>query len=79
MKITEIIATDNDDYRSYLKIQIDDKMSLKFIDGEPEDATMMRDFNDVYSITNLMEKAWLAGKQGEELTIETKRVEWEDI
>lgn len=41
------------DYRSLLKIEVDGKEKMNFLDGEPEDANLSRDFNDCYSIPNL--------------------------
>ena len=43
--------------------------SASFLDGEPEDSNLSRDFNDVYNIENLMLLAYEAGKAGEELTV----------
>lgn len=40
--------------------------SIMFKEGEPEDNTLNRDLNDVYSISDLIELAYNAGKNGEE-------------
>ena len=50
---------------------------LRFIDGEPEDATINRDFSHVHQIDTLVRMAYEAGKNGEPL--ETLSVEIEDV
>ncbi len=50
-------------------------MLLEFWDGEPEDANINRDFNDVYSITDLMKMAYDAGKNGEDFTVTSTTVD----
>lgn len=78
MIITE--TTSKDEYGS------EDSFALS-IDGDrgffaynmtecPEDATLNRDLNFVYGISDLMEKAWLAGKNGD--TFEIIRIEEDD-
>lgn len=42
----------------------------------PEDANMERDFNDVFKIRNLIEAAYEAGKNGEDLTFSSEEVNW---
>ena len=44
---------------------------LSFLDGEPEDAILGRDFSEVYKIDRLLEIAWLAGSLGEEIEYES--------
>ena len=61
---------ENYNYRNAVKILVDGKSKAKFYDGEPEDANLMRDFSDVFSIPSLMEMAYEAGKNGEEFEIE---------
>lgn len=51
--------------------------TLRFIDGEPEDATINRDFSHVRQIDILVRMAYEAGKNGEPL--ETSSVETEDV
>ena len=46
------------------------------MDGEPEDSNLSRDFGDCYNITALMNRAWLAGKSGEDISIVDVEVEW---
>lgn len=40
---------------------------LEFIEGEPEDATLGRDFSDVYRIAEIVQLAYEAGVNGEPL------------
>jgi len=63
------------DYRSSLRILVDDKNVFDAMDGEPEDATLSRDFNDCYKIPSLMRLAYEAGKNGEELEIVNEEVD----
>lgn len=43
---------------------------LHFSEGEPEDATLLRDYRDCYRIPAMMLLAHEAGKRGEDLTVE---------
>ena len=52
------------DYRNAIEIKIDGKCVFRASDGEPEDATLNRDFNDVYGIADLLKMAYDAGKAG---------------
>ncbi len=63
------------DYRHFLQIDVDGEEKVNFFDGEPEDANLSRDFNDAYKITDLMEMAFNAGKNGEDFTIEDVIIE----
>ena len=69
MKITEY-DWEIEDGRCGYQIHIDDKRVFGVHDGEPEDNTIGRNFNDVLIIVNLMKKAYLAGKAGEEFEVE---------
>ncbi len=63
---------DLDFWRMALKIEAETETSqkeLSFIEGEPEDANLYRDFADVYKIENLVLMAYEAGKNGESLSI----------
>ena len=79
MKVTTISLTEKAveerDYRDICAIEIDDKKVFRVSDGEPEDSNLSRDFSDVYSIPELMQKAYDAGKNGEEITFEQHAVE----
>jgi len=82
MKVIETISSDKfseeHDYRSLLRIQIENGRKMEFYDGELEDANLSRDFNDCYLIIDFMKLAYEAGKNGEEFIIETKEIDdWE--
>lgn len=54
-----------------LEIVLDDKTKFSVCSGDsPEDNNLMRNFSDCYDIPELLRKAYLAGKNGEELEIE---------
>lgn len=56
------------DYRDGLRITIDqggEGKVLTFIDGEPEDANLSRDFSGCHGIVGMMRLAYEAGKRGE--------------
>lgn len=78
LKYEEKNAMDEEYYRSGLSISLGGK-ELRFLDGEPEDASLNRDFSDVYNISELVEKAYEAGKAGEELEFSFEEVDWEDL
>jgi len=64
-----------DELRRAFKITVKtekDKKQLSFIEGEPEDANMGRDFADIVDIDNLVKMAYEAGKNGESLKIDHK-------
>lgn len=51
-----------------LKVESNGKtVSFSFWDGESEDATLHRDFSDVFSISEAIKLAYEAGKRGEPL------------
>ena len=58
-----------------MQININGEKAFRVMDGEPEDSNLSRDFSDCLIISNLMERAYKAGKKNEELTIEHKEVE----
>ena len=63
-------AQENCDYRNALEIKINGKVVFYVSDGEPEDATISRDFSDCHSVVNLMRQSYEAGKNGEEFEVE---------
>lgn len=86
MKVDECILHVDDDYdiRDGYFVAIDGKIVLRFADGEPEDASLCRDFNDVYSIADLLAAAHSAGVLGKPFAFTTTNVtswdafdEWE--
>jgi len=69
--LTEIELEENG-YRDRLSLKIetlDETLSLRFFEGEPEDASLSRDYSDCYSIKQAILIAYNAGKKGEELII----------
>ena len=79
MKIKQTVFSEKGwkkwNYRGFLQIEIDGKKEFRFLDGEPEDAILDRDFNDAYKIISAMKKAYQAGKDGEEFKIEEIEVD----
>lgn len=74
-KVTYLSAVEDDDfeYREGYKITTPTQ-SLEFCDGEPEDATLSRDFSDVYKINMLIQEAYEAGRDGKHLEVTSKEV-----
>ena len=68
LRCTEIQLEDRD-YRDVLEIYVNGKRVFNVGDGEPEDSNLARDFNDCYSITDMIQSAFTAGQEGECLTI----------
>ena len=70
----------DNDYRSILKITIDGEEMFEVGEGEPEDATLSRDFNDCWRVPSLIKAAYRAGLSNEKLEIERVTVDsWDDI
>lgn len=63
---------------SSMRIKIDDKKVFSVSDGESEDNTLSRNFNDCYSIPKLLQQAFEAGKNGEQFSIESVDLQPED-
>ena len=61
---------ENHDYISFFVIEVDGKEKVSFIDGEPEDSTISRNFSGVMSIPALMRSAYEAGKNGQDFILE---------
>lgn len=76
-----ISSTEDDcfDYREAYKIEADNGVSASFMDGEPEDANISRDFNDVYQIQYLIERANQLGLEGKTVTIEHLDIPWSEF
>jgi len=64
MKIKIITQIDKEDYYNAMQIIIDDEEVFHVYDGEPEDSNLSRNFNDVYKIPDLLQKAYNAGVKG---------------
>ena len=60
--------------RDLYALEIDGKRVFSVFEGEPEENTISRNFNDVYKLDDILEKLWLAGKAGEDLTIGKREV-----
>ena len=83
MKIYQIIATDEVDYRDAYKLTIinnkGESKTIEFYDCEPEDNSIARYFNDVYKIPELLKIAYDAGVAGESINITNEKVLWEEL
>ena len=66
-------------YGDIMELFIDGERVFSAMDGEPEDATLSRDFNDCWGIPDLMKQAHEAGARGEPFTIVRKKVSLEEI
>ena len=57
-----------------MTIEINGKEVARFIDGEPEDNSLSRNFNDCWSIPSMLKEAYYLGKreQGEVEVVTTK-------
>ena len=80
MKITITELSDKGskayDYRNFYQLDIESStIRLRFLDGEPEDATLGRDYNDVYKIIDALRIAHEAGIKGEGLGVVHKEVD----
>ncbi len=68
-------SDDEDTWRSSLAIMIDGEEVFSVRDDEPEDSNLGRSFSDCYKIEGLLHKAYLAGKNGETLSISTIQIQ----
>ena len=80
MKIIERSLTEEarnkNDYKDSYAIIVDGVEEVAANDyGEPEDNTLGRDLNFVYSIVPLMRRAWESGKNGEAFEVSEEQVE----
>lgn len=74
-KVTSVSAVeDGFDFLQGYKISTPTQ-SLVFTDGEPEDATLSRDFSDVYKINMLIQEAYEAGRDGKHLEVISDEVD----
>ncbi len=64
------------DLRDGYCIEVDGEEVFEAYDGEPEDSNLSRDFNAIYSIPDLMKRAYEAGKAGETFEIEDTIGDW---
>jgi|APSaa5957512576_1039674.scaffolds.fasta_scaffold233124_1 hypothetical protein len=73
MKLTVITQSNaffNENFTQFVEFKIDDKLVASFHDGEPEDNTISRNFNDIHKISTLIKHAYNAGKRGDEYEVE---------
>ena len=70
----EIIVTHNTKIESLTTeiITDEERLSITFKEGEPEDNTLYRDLEDAWNITEMLIMAYDAGKRGEELEVKTR-------
>lgn len=66
--IVEIKSEMIDDYRESFEVVINGESVFEVFDGEPEDNTLSRNFNDIYKLQSIIEKVYQAGKNQEPLT-----------
>ena len=82
MKVREYSLSDrlvrNRYGRELLRIELNDKTLFDVSDGEPEDATLARDFNDCYGVIFLMQEAHKAGLKGEAFDFKRIEIDSED-
>lgn len=77
MKVTVRTRSEDEieqyDYRLALEIQLEnnlgEKKKIRFHDGKPEDNCLSRNFSNAFSIPDLLEMAFFAGKNNEEFTV----------
>lgn len=80
--VFKAISSTEDDglyYREAYKIEADNGVSASFMDGETEDANISRDFNDVYQIQYLIERANQLGLEGKTVAIEHLDIPWSEF
>ena len=80
--VFKAISSTEDDgfyYREASKIEADNGVSASFMDGETEDANISRDFNDVYQIQYLIERANQLGLEGKTVAIEHLDIPWSEF
>lgn len=79
MKLTIINLTEEsykrNDYCGLFAIEINGKKVFQVYDGEPEDNNLCRNFNDIYKLSKILNMVYEAGKQGDNLEMETKEVD----
>ena len=79
MKVESFFASDENDDRDALIIKIDGKLVFSAIDGELEDNSLMRNFNDCVGIVDLLEQAFMAGADKEEIEISQNKITWDEF
>lgn len=82
MKVTVKQSRDDNYGKEYFNVALyTDKAytSVSFMDGEPEDANISRDFNDIKNIPGLLKEAYEAGKRGEDYDCDFAEVPWDTV
>lgn len=69
---------EKNDYQDMYEIEVNGDTICHFSDGEPEDNTISRNFNDIYNIKKLIQMAFDAGRTGEILEFISEDYEEED-
>lgn len=59
----------NKNYRNFLSVVVDDLEVMSFVDGEPEDNTLDRNFSDCYRIADLIKSVAKWAKEGEDVFV----------
>lgn len=71
-------ALEENEYKNTLVLEMDGKNVLSFWEGEPEDGTFGRNFNDVYKIADVLKMAYERGRLEQGVVI-IKNTEQSDI
>lgn len=58
---------------------IDGKQFMRFKDGDPEDNSLGRNFNDVYLIHDLLSNVVKATEAGEKVEVSHREVFWDEF
>ena len=62
------------DYREAYRISLNEEKEMEFIDGEPEDNTLARNFCDIYNIVDFFKLVYAAGQNGDCLVFDNQDV-----
>jgi hypothetical protein len=77
MTITFLSAQDQD-YRDAFAVLVDGEVLMEFMDGEAEDASLSRDYNDLYQIPDLVNKVIKAREVGYTVELKYETLKWSD-
>lgn len=69
---------EDDEGREALSMETEG-ISLEFMDGEPEDNNISRNFSDVYRMGDVIKEAHKAGLEGRPLNFVEDVVDWYDF
>lgn len=79
MKIIYKHAMNKWEFRYGVVVEVDGKPEAEFYDGEPEDNSIGRNFNDIHNIPKLMKMAYEAGVKGEDFSVSEEEVTWDEL